>query len=160
MRNLNKFASSKVFQLSLSTFFLGQKTNRQRLQTKTTAMNNSGNDIQLELRKFVAPEFIFGTDARKTSGNYCKHLAAKKVLLVTDPGIMATPWLEEIKTSLFESGIEFELFSSVSPNPRDFEVMEGANIYTSKKCNLILALGGGSVMDCAKGIGIVSTNKK
>lgn len=82
------------------------------------------------------------------------------MLLVTDSGIMATPWLAELLDNLMESGIEHTLFSSVSPNPRDFEVMEGADLYRTSGCNMILALGGGSVMDCAKGIGIVSTNHK
>lgn len=117
-------------------------------------------NIQLELRKFVAPEFIFGADARLLASNYCKQLGCKRVLLVTDLGIAATPWLAELQEGLLENGIEHIVFTSVSPNPRDFEVMEGADIYRASGCNMILALGGGSVMDCAKGIGIVSTNHK
>lgn len=117
-------------------------------------------NIQLELRKFVAPEFIFDADARLLASNYCKQLGCKRVLLVTDLGIAATPWLAELQEGLLENGIEHIVFTSVSPNPRDFEVMEGADIYRASGCNMILALGGGSVMDCAKGIGIVSTNHK
>jgi len=120
---------------------------------------HAGN-IQLELRKFVAPEYVFGVDARRLASNYCKQLGGKKVLLVTDSGLAATPWLTELRESLLENGIEHLVFSSVSPNPRDFEVMEGADLYQASSCNMILALGGGSVMDCAKGIGIVSTNHK
>jgi alcohol dehydrogenase class IV len=117
-------------------------------------------DIQLELRKFVAPEYIFGVDARFLVSNFCKQLGGKKVFLVTDSGLAATPWLSELQDNLLQNSIEYQVFSSVSPNPRDFEVMEGADIYQRSGCNLILALGGGSVMDCAKGIGIVSTNHK
>jgi len=114
--------------------------------------------IQLELRKFVAPEYIFGADARHLAGNYCKKLGGRKVFLATDPGISLTPWLNDAEESLKKSGIEYVIFSSISPNPRDFEVMEGVSVYLDNKCNMILALGGGSVIDCAKGIGIVSTN--
>ena len=116
--------------------------------------------IQLEMRKFVAPEYVFGVDARHLASNYCKQLGGKKVFVVTDLGIENTPWLVELKNNLLQNNLEVIVFSSVSPNPRDFEVMQGADLYRSSGCNIILALGGGSVMDCAKGIGIVSTNRK
>ena len=49
-------------------------------------------------------------------------------------------------------------FTEVSPNPRNEEVMRGAEIYREHNCNVIVAVGGGSPMDCAKGIGIVSAH--
>lgn len=114
--------------------------------------------IQLELRKFVAPEYIFGLKARLLAGNFCRQLGGKKVLLVTDSGLLKTPWVKEVEDSLIQSGTDYVIFSSISPNPRDYEVMEGVECYRENKCNIILALGGGSVLDAAKGIGIVSTN--
>ncbi len=123
-------------------------------------MNTIEKSIQLELRKFVAPEFIFGTDARLMVANYCKQLGGKKVLLVTDEGLKKTPWLAEILSLLEKAEINYVVFSSVSPNPRDYETMLGAEVYKENNCNFIVALGGGSVLDCAKGIGIVSTNNK
>ena len=116
--------------------------------------------IQLDLRKFVSPEYVFGLDARFLAGNFCRQLGGRKVLLVTDEGIARTQWLAEIQNSVNNSGIEYVVYSSISPNPRDFEVMQGVEVYRNNKCNCILALGGGSVMDCAKGIGIVSTNNQ
>lgn len=114
--------------------------------------------IQLELRKFVAPEYIFGIKARLSAGNFCRQLGGKKVLLVTDSGLIKTPWINEVEESIVKAGCNFVLFSSISPNPRDYEVMEGVDYYKQNKCNIILAIGGGSVLDAAKGIGIVSTN--
>ena len=121
-------------------------------------MKTRTGEIQLELRKFVAPEYIFGLKARLLAGNFCRQLGGKKVLIVTDSGIIKTPWLSEIENSLIQSNIDYVIFSSISPNPRDYEVMEGVECYQENKCNIILALGGGSVLDAAKGIGIVSTN--
>ena len=121
---------------------------------------NSTNEIELALRKFVAPEYIFGIDARKMAPNYCKKLAAEKVFIATDLGLQKTIWLKELENSLQEEKIEYIIFDKISPNPRDYEVMQGAQVYHENKCNIILAIGGGSVMDCAKGIGIVVTNNK
>lgn len=116
-------------------------------------------DIQLSPRKFVAPEYVFGVDTRLMAGIFCKKLGGRKILLVTDQGIRNTPWLAEIEQELKKQLLAYTVFSSISPNPRDYEVMNGKKIYEENKCNLILALGGGSVIDCAKGIGIVSSNQ-
>lgn len=116
--------------------------------------------ILLELRKFVAPEYIFGIDARQLAAGYCKKLGAEKVFIATDAGIRATPWLAELENSLREERIKFFTYDNISPNPRDYEVVEGSQRYEEQRCKLIIAIGGGSVMDCAKGIGILATNTK
>lgn len=117
------------------------------------------NDI-LNLRKFVSPEIIFGAGARKMAGNYAKNFGAKKILIVSDQGVIASGWLTDVQKCLDDTGIEYTVFSNVTPNPRSSEVMEGAEIYQKNNCDAIVAIGGGSPMDCAKGIGIVSSNLK
>jgi alcohol dehydrogenase class IV len=117
-------------------------------------------DNEFELRKFVAPEFVFGSSARFLLGRYLKNFEAKKVFLVTDPGIVSSGWLDEIIGALESEDYEYEIYSNIKSNPRTEEVMEGARVYESKRCDVIVALGGGSPMDCAKGIGIVTSNKK
>lgn len=111
-----------------------------------------------ELRKFVVPEFIFGVGARHKVGLYARNLNAKRVLVVTDPGVIAAGWLAELTADLDEAGINHVLFSQVTPNPRDHEVMAGAEFYRAAGCDVIVALGGGSVIDCAKGISVVIAN--
>ncbi len=111
-----------------------------------------------ELRKFVAPEYIFGVGARLLAGRYAKNLGGRKVLVVSDPGVIAAGWTREVTDSLEKEGLRYVLFSEVSPNPRAEEIMAGANLYNAEKCNALVAVGGGSPMDCAKGIGIVSSN--
>lgn len=115
---------------------------------------------ELELRKFVAPEYVFGVGARRLAGRYAKKLGARKVLVVSDPGVVAVGWTKDVTDSLDEEGIPYALFTDVSPNPRAAQVMAGAEFYSTERCNAIVAVGGGSPMDCAKGIGIVSSNKK
>jgi alcohol dehydrogenase len=114
----------------------------------------------LTLRKFLIPEFIFGIDAIKLAGQYARNLGANKVMVVTDPVVTAAGWVNEVLISLDHENIPFVIFSNVSPNPRDFQVMTGVEEYKRERCDAIIAVGGGSVMDCAKGIGIVAANKQ
>lgn len=114
----------------------------------------------LELRKFLAPEVVFGAGASDLAGRYAQNLGARKVLLVTDPCIPTLPWFSGILTSIAEAGLEMERFTQVHANPRDKEVMHGAKVYRESGCDAIIAVGGGSPMDCAKGIGIVCSNDR
>ena len=110
------------------------------------------------LRKFVSPEIIFGAGARHTVGNYACTFGARKVLIVSDPGVDQAGWVQDVCLSLDEQHIPYATFTDVSPNPRCEEVMAGAQFYQQEGCNVIVAVGGGSPMDCAKGIGIVSAH--
>ncbi|NJD05516.1 MAG: iron-containing alcohol dehydrogenase [Methylococcaceae bacterium] len=111
-----------------------------------------------EMRKFVAPEFIFGVGCRRRVGYYARNLASRRVLVVSDPGVIAAGWLKDVQADLAEVDIESVVFHGLTPNPKDHEVMAGAALYAQERCDVIVALGGGSVMDCAKGIGIVHSN--
>ena len=113
-----------------------------------------------ELRKFVAPEFIFGINAINLVGQYAKNFGITKILLVSDEGVIKAGWTAKVIHILQNAGLSYEIYSKVSPNPRDFECMEGAEYYHFNKCDGIVAVGGGSVIDCAKGIGIVASNNR
>lgn len=110
------------------------------------------------LRKFVSPEIVFGAGSRRSVANFAGNLGARQVLVVSDPGVEAAGWVAEIVTLLTEAGFGCTTFTGVSPNPRVDEVMTGAELYRAHECDVIVAIGGGSPMDCAKGIGIVATH--
>ncbi|TBV00084.1 alcohol dehydrogenase-like regulatory protein ErcA [Stutzerimonas kirkiae] len=110
-------------------------------------------DISLQ-RKFVSPEIIFGAGCRHSAGNCAANFGARKVFLVSDPGVVAAGWVADVQASLERQNIAHCLFTDVSPNPRTHEVMHGSEVYRSEGCDAIVAVGGGSPMDCAKGIGI------
>lgn len=114
--------------------------------------------IELSLRKCVAPEFVFGVDARKMAGKYAKNLGVRKVLIVTDPGVIRAGWVDDVQKALEAENISSILFDDVVPNPRDTNVLAGVKLYREHKCDGIVTIGGGSPMDCAKGIGIVVAN--
>jgi len=114
----------------------------------------------LELRKFVAPEFIFGSGARLLVGRYAKNFGARKVLIVTDPDIRGSGLVNPVFDALKDEKIDYEIYLDIKSNPTALQAMEGAKVYLNENCNFIVAVGGGSAMDCAKAIGIVSSNKK
>ena len=111
-----------------------------------------------ELRKFVAPETVFGVGALTIAGQYAHKFGIQRPLVVTDKGILEAGWAHKAMESLAAFDIEGVLFSEISPNPRAEEVMAGAMAYVENDCDGLVAVGGGSPMDCAKGIGIVVSN--
>lgn len=118
-------------------------------------MNHS---ILLNLRKFLVPEIVYGEGAINLAGLHCKNFGASKVLIVSDQGVRDAGWTRKVEESISEAGLDSITFSAVTPNPKDHEVMAGTKVYLESGCDLIVAVGGGSPMDCAKGIGIVATN--
>ncbi|BCS95009.1 iron-containing alcohol dehydrogenase [Desulfoluna limicola] len=114
----------------------------------------------LDLRTFASPEIVFGLGALKLSGQYAKKFGAQKALVVSDCRVVKAGWTERVCEMLEQEGIATTLFSEISPPPRDSEIMAGAELYNKETCDVIVAVGSGNTMDCAKTIGIVSTNNR
>lgn len=114
--------------------------------------------MTIPLRKFVAPEFVYGSGASLLAGQFAATIGATRLFVVTDPGVRQQPWFPDILSSLHGEHLQYEVFDGITVNPKDHECAEGASRYKQSGCNLILAVGGGSVMDCAKGIGILANN--
>lgn len=112
----------------------------------------------IELRKFVSPEIITGKNSSLLIGRYITHFGSKRPLIVTDPTIEAQKWFSNIIEEIRAASKEVSIFNNVSPNPKVKEAMNGAEFFIERCCDLIVAIGGGSPMDCAKCISIVSTN--
>lgn len=108
--------------------------------------------------KFVAPEILFGTGALSQAGVSLRRLGVTRVLVVSDPGIAQAGWVERVLPCLRESRLTYETFLDVTPNPKDYEVARGLERYRRAECDGLLAVGGGSVMDMAKAIALLSTN--
>ncbi len=115
-------------------------------------------NFTLDHRKFVCPEYIFGQDSRFLAGKYALNMGGSKVFLVTDQGVEEAGWASDIIDSLESVGLEYVIFDKITPNPRDYEVHKGVDLYLSSHCDLIVCIGGGSAMDCAKAIGIIVSN--
>ena len=112
-----------------------------------------------ELRKFVAPEVIFGVGSLHLAGQYGRNLGGSKALVVSDPGVLAAGWAQQVLASVEGAGLASTLFTQVTPNPRIDEATAGAAVYAEEGCDIIIAVGGGSAIDCAKCIGLLAANR-
>ena len=97
-------------------------------------------------------------DHLKKVGEQAKRLGASKVLIVTDPGIVELGYVDQIVRSLINSNITASIFSDVTPDPTLQNVKDGLKQYNSENADLIVSIGGGSAIDCGKGIAMKLTN--
>jgi alcohol dehydrogenase len=112
----------------------------------------------MEITKFAIPEIIFGRGSLNYVGQCALRLGAKKVFLVSDAGIEEAGWLQKLMDILKKEGIEWIYYPGVTPNPRDYQVEQGAELYLKNHADVVIAIGGGSAMDTAKGIAIIASN--
>jgi alcohol dehydrogenase len=109
-------------------------------------------DFQLPTR------IVFGPDKVNELGRLARQLGARRVLLVSDPGIVAAGHAPRGLQILQAAGIETLLFDRVDENPSTELVEVGAEAARRIEPDVIVGLGGGSSMDCAKGINFLYTN--
>lgn len=112
----------------------------------------------MNISKFVAPEIIFGRGSLSQIGESAVRLGVSKVFLVSDAGVINAGWVDQAVHYLRAAGLESVIFSSLSTNPKDFEVTEGVVRYLASGCDGIVAVGGGSPTDVAKAIATIATN--
>jgi alcohol dehydrogenase class IV len=108
--------------------------------------------------KFVIPEVIFGPGSLGEIGHAAVRLGARRPMLVTDPGVWEAHWSEEAARHLREARLATTVWAGITPNPKEREVASGAALYRESGCDVIVAVGGGSAIDAAKGIAVVVSN--
>ncbi len=91
---------------------------------------------------------------------HLEALPGKKALIVISSGtsVKKYGYLESLENELKLAGVEYLIFDEIRSNPTNHNVMDGAKIAKENGCDFVIALGGGSVMDCAKCIAIMVTN--
>ena len=82
-----------------------------------------------------------------------KQHKIKKILIVTDPGIVACGLITKITSVLAKEKISYSVYDQTSANPTVRNVEEALALYQKEHCKALLAIGGGSAMDCAKALG-------
>ena len=111
------------------------------------------------VNRFILNEVsYFGPGARKELPGVVARLGFKKALVVTDKGLVKFGVAKMVTDVLEEAGIAYEMYSEVKPNPTVTNVKMGVEAFAAAGADFIVAIGGGSAMDTAKGIGIVTNN--
>lgn len=113
----------------------------------------------MSIEKFVLNETsYFGFGAREVLPEEIKNRGYKKVLVVTDKSLFEIGLTKKVTDKLEEAGIEYTVFSDVKPNPTVKNVKDGLEVCRNFGADVIVAVGGGSSIDTAKGISVVMTN--
>ncbi len=108
--------------------------------------------------KFHAPELVIGPGSLAEAGYAAARLGARRPFVVTDPGLLETRWVAELMGHLREAGLEPVLWHGVTPNPKDHEIRAGHEHYAAHGADVVLAVGGGSAIDAAKGVALMQGN--
>jgi alcohol dehydrogenase class IV len=106
----------------------------------------------------IPPTVIVGSGASQELSKQVKRLGARRVLLITDQFLMASGLAEPVIKHLQSNGISVAVYSDVQPDPTVVNVLEGLRMFGESSAELIIALGGGSPIDAAKAIAILTTN--
>ena len=108
----------------------------------------------------IGTEFVFGHDAECRVGERLAARGVRKVLIHHDGGAYLTDLLARVRASLAASGIAFVELGGVEPNPRLALVRQGMAMARREEIDAVLAVGGGSVIDSAKAIGLGSVGER
>ena len=107
----------------------------------------------------LPPSIQFGAGAIENLAEHIHTFGGTKPLIVTDEGVTNAGILSKTVDPLERAKIDFTIFDAVQPNPTDLSVLEGLDVYRAEDCDVVVAVGGGSVMDAAKGIRILTTHE-
>ena len=108
---------------------------------------------------FTPPELLDGPGSIKKLPDLIKAKGFSKVLVVTDKGLMAVRLLDGLFESLKSAGVAYSLFDGAQANPTIQNIEDALAMYEADSCQAIVAFGGGSSMDCAKGCAARVTNR-
>jgi alcohol dehydrogenase len=100
----------------------------------------------------------YGSGAARKLTAAIRELNARQVLIVTDKGIEASGLLSQVTSRLARDRVQFEIFADVEPNPKDYNVLQGTRLAKQLQADCLVAIGGGSPIDCAKAIAVLATH--
>jgi 4-hydroxybutyrate dehydrogenase len=98
-------------------------------------------------------QFDFG--AVKLLKAECERIGIHKPMIVTDAGVKAAGILQKALDAL--AGVNVTVFDQTPSNPTEAAVRAASDLYNKQGCDGLIALGGGSSIDCAKGVAILAT---
>jgi lactaldehyde reductase len=111
------------------------------------------------INRFILNEVsYFGPGAREVLPKEIARLGLHKAFVVTDKDLIKYGVADKVLSVLKSAGIPYEIFSEIKQNPTVFNVKTGVKAFAESGADFILAIGGGSSIDSAKAVGIISNN--
>ncbi|WP_020470516.1 iron-containing alcohol dehydrogenase [Zavarzinella formosa] len=101
---------------------------------------------------------VFGPGTITRLGELTREHGGRRIMLVTDPGLAKAGHPQRAEQLLREAGLEVFLFDAVKENPTTKDVAVGVEFARKHQVDFLVAIGGGSSMDCAKGVNFIYTN--
>ncbi len=101
---------------------------------------------------------VFGAGSLDRLGELARELGGRSALLVTDPGLERAGHPQRAQQCMREAGLQVHVFDEVKENPTNRQVDAGVRFARQRGIDIIVAVGGGSSMDCAKGVNFLLTN--
>ncbi|MEE3460734.1 MAG: iron-containing alcohol dehydrogenase [Lachnospiraceae bacterium] len=112
----------------------------------------------MKFEYYLPVNLIFGAGATDKAGTITKKYGSKALIVTGGSSAKKSGLYDKVKDLLKAEGIDSVLFDKVKPNPLTTTAIEGASLAKSEKCDVVVAIGGGSIMDCAKGIAFAAVN--
>ena len=106
------------------------------------------------------PTLLEGPGSIRKLPEFIKSKGLKKVLIVTDKGLMGLHLLDSLFEELDKAGVEYVVYDGTQPNPSIENIEDARALYVDNGCQGVIAFGGGSPMDCAKAAAARVTNPK
>ena len=112
------------------------------------------------VKQFNFPTVIlYGEGSLEEAAERIKKFGFKKSLIVTDKTLVKVGIIERVQKLLENHGVDCEVYDGTHPNPIESDCIEGAHLYKKHGCDSVIAVGGGSPMDAAKGIMVLATHE-
>ncbi len=113
-----------------------------------------------KVREFYAPgKIIFGSGSLNQIGVEAKRLGSKALVVLGRSAMKKSGALDRLAYSLKKNNLKYTIYENIPSDPTVETVDEGANLARKKNCNLVIALGGGSVLDTGKAVSAMLTNE-
>ena len=131
------------------------------MTASSASLNPAGEELNSALSPFDFQQrtrLIYGCGAFNQLGELARELSGRRVLLVTDAGLKKVGHCDRAVASLTAAGLQSVVFDEVTENPTTADVDRCVAFAKPANVDLIVGLGGGSSMDCAKGANFLLTN--
>lgn len=107
---------------------------------------------------FLAPQIVFGVKSAENISEHITRLGAKHVLVVSDRGLEKAGLVDQICTWIGKANVSVVTYTNIDPDPSVDNVRDCAKFARETNCDLVVGMGGGSAMDCAKAVAALLGN--